>query len=282
MIKKSLFALLQRVSLLLSGTGIAKNKLIFSLYQSFLKLLKPKIVTTEGSKMILDPQDTLLLSIYPNFEPGETAVIKKFLKPGMIAVDAGANIGYFSLLMARLVGQSGQVHAFEPGKENVSLLTKNVKLNAYKTVKVNNAAISSKSGTLTFYLSDTNPQDHRIIKDINEKRKSYSVKAVTLDDYFRNKKVDFMKMDIQGAELLALEGSKKILSKYHPILVIEYWPYGIIQADRKPEELFSILEKYNYSIKLINQKNGSLTKIDKKKLLSTASPQDIFNFLCTV
>ena len=281
MIKKSLFALLQRVSLLLSGTGIAKNKFIFSLYQSILRLLKQKTVITEGSKMILDSQDTLLLSIYPNFEPGETAVIKKYLKSGMISVDAGANIGYFTLLMARLVGPSGQVHAFEPGKENVALLKKNVKLNSYDSVTVNNSAVSSKSGSLIFYLSDTNPQDHRIIKDTSEDRKSYSVKAITLDNYFGSKKVDFIKMDIQGAELLALEGSHKILSKYHPILVIEYWPYGILQAGRKPEELFSILEKYHYSLKLINQKNGSLTKIDKKKLLSVRSPLDIFNFLCT-
>jgi FkbM family methyltransferase len=280
MIKKSLFAVLQRLSLLLSGTGIAKNKFIFSIYKYFLRFLKPKIVTTEGSRMILDKEDSHLLSIYPNFEPGETAVIKKFLKPGMIAVDAGANIGYFTLLMSRLVGNAGQVHAFEPGRENVALLKKNVKLNSYQNVVINNAAVSSQSGNLTFYLSDTNPQDHRIIKDTNENRKSYSVRAVTLDQYFHGKKVDFMKMDIQGAELIAFEGAKKILAKYHPTLVIEYWPYGIIQAGRKPEELFGILEKYKYLIKSINQKDGSLTTVNKKKLLSSKLPSEIFNFLC--
>lgn len=280
--KKTLFAVFQKISLALSGTGIAKNKYIYSFYQSLLSRLKPRIVTTEGSKMILDAQDSLLLSIYPNFEPGETEIVKKFIKKGMRVVDAGANIGYFTLLMAQLVGKSGKVHAFEPGHENIELLKKNVTLNKRKNVIVNETALSNKVGDLNFYLSASNPQDHRIIKDKHEKRKTYKVKSITLDEYFKNGKVDFIKMDIQGAELLALEGAIKIISKYKPLLIIEYWPYGIVQLGRKPEELFKILEKMKYKIMLINQSNGKLEQIHKKNLLTKSSSGDIYNFFCKI
>lgn len=282
MVKKTLFAVFQKISLVLSGTGIAKNRYLYSLYQSLLSHLKPRIVTTEGSKMILDPQDSLLLSIYPNFEPGETEIVKKFVKKGMTVVDAGANIGYFTLLMARLVGRSGKVHAFEPGRENVELLKKNIALNSRENVIVNDMALSDKAGELNFYISASNPQDHRIIKDLREKRKSYKVKSITLNDYFKNSKVDFIKMDIQGAELLALEGAMKIIARCKPLLIIEYWPYGIVQLGRKPEELFAILEKMKYQIMLINQSNGKLESINKKNLLAKSSSGDIFNFFCRV
>lgn len=282
MVKKTLFAVFQKISLVLSGTGIAKNRYLYSLYQSLLSHLKPRIVTTEGSKMILDPQDSLLLSIYPNFEPGETEIVKKFVKKGMTVVDAGANIGYFTLLMARLVGRSGKVHAFEPGRENVELLKKNIALNSRENVIVNDMALSDKAGELNFYISASNPQDHRIIKDLREKRKSYKVKSITLNDYFKNSKVDFIKMDIQGAELLALEGAMKIIARCKPLLIIEYWPYGIVQLGRKPDELFAILEKMKYKIMLINQSNGKLESINKKNLLAKSSSGDIFNFFCRV
>lgn len=282
MIKKTLFAVFQKISLILSGTGIAKNKYLYSLYQNLLSHLKPRVVTTEGSKMLLDQQDSLLLSIYSNFEPGETEIVKKFVKKGMTVVDAGANIGYFTLLMARLVGKSGRVHAFEPEHENIELLKKNVALNKRGNVIVNDMALSNITGTLNFYLSASNPQDHRIIKDKHEKRKTYKVQSTTLDEYFNNKNIDFIKMDIQGAELLALEGGVKIISKYKPLLIIEYWPYGIVQLGRKPQELFAILEKMKYKVMLINQSNGKLEPIDKNELLAKSSSGDIFNFFCRV
>lgn len=281
MIKNLLFILFQKTSLLLSGTGLAKNERFYMVYRKFLSRLKPTTVTTEGSKMILDANDSLLLSIYPNFEPGETKIIKKYVKSGMNAVDAGANIGYFTLLMAKIVGEKGTVHAFEPDNANFKLMQKNVKLNNYRNVRMNESAVSDKNGHLTFYLSASNPQDHRIIEDSAEKRDTYKVPSVTLDSYFQKKKLDFIKMDIQGAELMALEGGERLLKSQKPILVLEYWPYGIYQAGRKPQEFFTFLEKNEYHIQQIDQKSGALKPIKKNLLLSASDPLDIFNFYCT-
>ncbi len=275
--RQKFLSLLRKFTKLIAGTGIGKVEPLFKIYSFFLSQLKPKMVVTEGSKMYLDKKDTLLLSIYPNFEPFETKIVKKYVKKGMTVVDAGANIGYYTLLLSRLVGPKGLVHAFEPGKENFELLKKNVELNKYKNTKLNRAALSNKEGAIKLYLSETNPQDHRIVKD-KETRKFEKVSAVTLDKYFGKKNnVDFIKMDIQGAEILALEGAKKILSSSKKLkMILEFWPYAIRQTGRMPMALINMLKK-NGKIFLIDEKSGKLLPWENTGFDYTSSENSLFN-----
>ena len=267
---KLFLILVKKITKLLEGTGIGKIKPLFRIYALLLSLLKPKIVMTEGSKIYLDKNDSLLLSIYPNFEPAETKLVKYCVKKNMVTVDAGAYIGYFTLLMSKLVGEKGSVHAFEPGRENFNLLEKNVYLNNYKNVILNNSALSNKSGTTKLFISGENPQDHRIVE--NEKSKKWEfVKTITLDRYFRNnQKVDFIKMDIQGAEIFALEGAKRILEENKTMkMIIEFWPFALIQSGIQPDKLLQILQKLG-KIKLIDESTGALKNISNLNTKSFA------------
>ncbi len=251
-----LLNLVKRVTYSLEGTGIGKIKPLFKIYAFIISNLKPRMVTTEGSQMILDKNDSLLLSIYPNFEPAETNLVKKYIKPGMVVVDAGAYIGYFTLLMARLVGPKGEVHAFEPGKENFELLEKNVELNGYKNVICNRVALSNKVGKAKLYLSSDNPQDHRITKDVHN-QKTEIIRVETLDYYFKNKKVNFIKMDIQGAEVFALEKAKETLNHKGLKIIVEFWPFVLKREGKEPKRFFDQLSKIG-KVKLIDETTGQL------------------------
>lgn len=275
--KDKILVLLKKATHLVEGTGVGKIKPLFKIYSRLLSLLKPRMVVTEGSKMYLDKHDTLLLSIYPNFEPYETRLVKKFVKKGMITVDAGANIGYYTLLMARLVGKKGMVHAFEPERENFDLLKRNVELNNYTNTRLNKVALSNKKGFIKLFLSPASPQDHRIFKT-GDSKKFKKVKTITLDEYFkRSRRVDFIKMDIQGAEFLALKGARKTLSSNKELkMVLEFWPDAIRQAGGSPEELLDILMKQG-NILIIDEKKEKLLPINNLEVLKPDSSQAQFN-----
>jgi len=98
----------------------------------------PKIVNVLGHKMYLDDLDTLHLAINGIWEPLETNLIKNKIKEGDIVLNIGANIGYYTLLIARLVGSNGKVFAFEPDLNNFKILKKNIEINNYKNNKKSN------------------------------------------------------------------------------------------------------------------------------------------------
>ena len=94
----------------------------------------PKFVHIDGNKIFLDSKDTLHLSTKKIYEELGTEIVKKEVKEGDIVIDIGANIGYFTLLFAKLVGPAGKVYSFEPEPSNFSILKKNVKVNEYRNV----------------------------------------------------------------------------------------------------------------------------------------------------
>ena len=91
--------------------------------------LRQKEVTVHGFPFLLDPLDSLELSIFRNYEPFETSLLSAEIRPGMRIVDVGANIGYYTLLFSKLTGASGHVFAFEPEPENFGLLQRNLARN---------------------------------------------------------------------------------------------------------------------------------------------------------
>ena len=131
----------------------------------------------------------------------------------MNVIDIGANIGEYSLFLADLVGPRGRVIAVEPEPENCARLAKAVK---YLTgVEVIQAAASAIPGKLNLFLSEKLNVDHRTYDD-GEERHCLEVDAIALDDYVpAGFRVDFIKVDIQGAELSALKGAERILRENH-------------------------------------------------------------------
>jgi FkbM family methyltransferase len=211
-------------------------------------------------------------------------------------VDMGANIGYYTLLFARLVGEKGKVYAFEPDKDNFAILKKNVQINGYKNVVLVNKAVSDKTGKTKLYISADNNADHRIYSS-DEKRKYVTIETVKIDEYFKDSKIkiNFIKLDIQGAEWAALNGMQQLIKRSRKIkLVTEYSPIALKRFGVSPEEYLKLLKKSGFTLHEINEKkwwitddvrkkNKDILPVTEKKLLKTYTPENgmATNLFCT-
>lgn len=158
------------------------------------------------------------------------------IRPGMIVMDVGANIGIYTQFLSRRVGNAGQVHAFEPAPQNCRRLLESVR--HLNNVRVHQAAASDRTGELVLHLSDENNADHRVF-DSGDGRKSLRVACTQLDDCIDpGRPVDFIKMDVQGHELHVLRGAQRILSESPRLrILVEFWPFGLVRAGTEPESM---------------------------------------------
>jgi FkbM family methyltransferase len=211
----------------LSGSGLYKIHFIRRINKKILSLIRQRSVVVNGLTLYLDKKDSLNLTLNKNYEPAETAFLKATIKKGQYVIDVGANIGYYTTLLASLVGEEGRVYAFEPDPENFALLKKNISANGFKNVVAENMAISDVTKDILLYYS-SDKGDQRIY-DSSDGRESRKIKATSIDDYFKNgQKIDFLKMDIQGAEGLALKGMTETIQRSKSIVLnIEFWPFGL-------------------------------------------------------
>jgi FkbM family methyltransferase len=221
-------------------------KVIYKVINSFIfSHLKHEVL---GHKMFLDSRDSLNLSIKGVYEPFETELVKKEIRKGDVVLDVGANIGYYTLIFAKLVGENGKVFAFEPDPSNFALLKKNVEINGYKNITLVQKAVSNKTGKTKLYLSDRNLGDHRIY-DSHDGRRYIEIDAIRLDDYFKdyNGKIDFIKMDIQGAEGGAIQGMRSLLkkSKNVKIVTVRARIWQIWNKNHKPSASLNLRELHN-------------------------------------
>jgi FkbM family methyltransferase len=140
-------------------------------------------------------------------------LIARTIAPGMVAVDVGANVGCYSVTLARRVGAAGRVYALEPEPGNVDLLTRAVGPARFPQVVTRQVAAADYSGWMTLYLSPVDRGDHRIFPAAEERR-MVTVRSVSLDDVLaEERRVDFIKLSVQGAEVSALRGLGRTLAR---------------------------------------------------------------------
>jgi FkbM family methyltransferase len=220
--------------------------------------------------MYLDPNDSLYLFINEVYEPYETELISSIIKPGSVVLDIGANIGYHTLLFAKLVGQSGKVFAFEPSPANLRLLEKNVSINGYSNVILEQKAVSNRNEKKRLYSNESNPMLDTIYK--SQKRSnldSVEIDTISLVYYFCNYggKIDFIKMDIEGSEYTALEGMQTILQRQNDIkLLVAFNPSAIREYGYKPEQQIDLLVSNGFTVYFAN---------DLTKDLELVNPGDV-------
>ena len=171
----------------------------------------------------------------------ETRLVSSLLRQGDVFVDVGANVGYFTLIASDAVGKTGKVFAFEPEPNNFALLRKNAEVNHCANVVCEQKAITNANQPIKLYLSSFNYGDHRIFQSHDDEgynrgqeRPSTKAEGVTLDSYFPSgTRIDFIKMDVQGAEYFALQGMERVLrDNADVVLLIEFWPHGLRGEDR--------------------------------------------------
>jgi FkbM family methyltransferase len=267
-LRNPFFSLLQKAYYAVGGRGLGRIKPLRRLYDLAFKALRPRAVRVEGQRMWLDDRDTLELGTHGIYEPVETGLLKRELRPGDTFLDVGANIGYYTLIAARIVGPEGRVFAFEPDPVNFELLRKNVEANGHSNVTLVNKAVSDRGGTLRLFVNEANRGDHRIY-DSRDGRRSLSIQAVALDGFFKklDRKIQFIKMDIQGAEARALEGMKGLIRSNRPLkLVTEFSPGSLKLCGSDPAKYLKSLQKLGFRVREISEKEGSIRSADLKSL----------------
>lgn len=210
----------------------------------------------------LDRVIALLLLKLGMLEKTEMNFFKNTIKEGWTVLDIGANIGYPSLLLSKLVGKKGKVIAFEPDKNNIQMLKKNIKANNSKNIIVVPMAVSDRTGVGTLYISDSHSGDHRIYYS-DEKRRTQKIKTISLDDYSKSKnKIDFIQMDVQGAEELVFTGMKRVLSENKKInILLEFWPEALRKIGSSPYDFLKMIKSLGFQLRYIDESSGKLIKI---------------------
>jgi FkbM family methyltransferase len=177
---------------------------------------KRLVRTRYGYSIEADLSDWLGQYVYLTgmYEPPTADLFKYLINTGDTVLDVGANIGFFSLLSATLTGTSGQVIAFEPIPSVRAALISNIKLNNFKQVEVVDKAVSDKSASLTIY---EGPEEHKGIsslRPIESASNKLTIEAVALDDIASHiEKVNFIKIDVEGAEMKALLGMEELVQE---------------------------------------------------------------------
>ena len=286
MSKKS-FQNIYRKSLkrLSKGYGIGKNPVVKKILNNIEENLKSDFSEVQGSKMILDPGDSLDLSINGVYGELDTKIIREEIKEGDVVIDVGANIGYYTLIFAQLVGKTGKVFAFEPEPKNFYILKKNIEINNYTNVVVEQKIVSDKCGKMKLFISDSDIVGHRIHK-MGNLEKFIELESVTLDDYMKKlnlvSKVNFIKIDVEGAEPKVLEGSKKILENNNHLKIFTEFNRDVVEKyGEEPKKMIELLYRYNSKIYLPNYRQNKINLTHSNELLMSKEMLDEnINLLC--
>ncbi|HEY3135904.1 MAG TPA: FkbM family methyltransferase [Blastocatellia bacterium] len=243
-----------------------------------------KCIEIHGNKMFLNSEDILSDLILSNsFEPLETEVITSMIKSGNVVLDIGANIGYYTLIFARLVGREGKVFAFEPDPANFRLLEMNVKANGFDNVVLVQKAVSDMTGKCSLYLCESNKGMHRIYRSRYCKR-SIEIESIRLDDLFVHScdRIDFVKIDAEGSEWAVFQGMPLLLKRCeHLTMMTEFAPYAIKEFGLEPLEYLSLLEDLGFQLYQLDYDGMRIKLADIAALLRmNMDREDITNLLC--
>ncbi|HEY1146145.1 MAG TPA: FkbM family methyltransferase [Allosphingosinicella sp.] len=184
-------------------------------------------------------------------EPGVMASLAKLVGPGDTVIDVGGHIGYVSLYLAHLVGPTGRVFVFEPSPDNLRYLTANTK--AVAPIEIVRKAVSDSNGHAQFFTENLTGQNSTLIENyahfdetrrsaqIDETYQAMEVETTTLDAFVAERGItpDFIKIDIEGAEALAVRGMGAVLASHHPKLMVE--------ITREEDEVMGLLREAGYA-----------------------------------
>lgn len=172
------------------------------------------------------------------YEPYLTKLMLGKINKNDVILDIGANIGYYTVLMADKVKK---VIAIEPDPTNFEILQKNIKENKLKNVVAVQAALGNENKKMGIYESKENYGDHRMW---GKGKENLTVFCRRLDDLLKElqeEKVDFIKMDVQGFEAEVIKGGEKMFLENKPTMFFEYWPWGIEKAESDYKKMMEFL-----------------------------------------
>jgi len=247
---------------------------------------KSKVVPVHAGlvsfKIELNPKNGAVdeyIFIHRNWEPQVGSVICRLLQPGDVFIDVGANIGYFSLLAANLVGKSGKVIAFEPLPPLVEQIKRSADVNVHNWLTVVPKALGDRPGCMELAISDINIGGSSLVSADSDKR-TVSVDVSTLDaELAAVKKVDLIKVDVEGFEYEMLQGARQVLSDFKPAVILEFSPHFYKKRNSTmAKDIATLLQGYGYQFTIL-QTGEKINNVDQ--LLSVVGDKQV-DLLCTI
>ncbi|MFA5249249.1 MAG: FkbM family methyltransferase [Candidatus Paceibacterota bacterium] len=235
-----------------------------------------KIDLGQGLKLYFNPSAlSATLWAESSADKGEESFLRNYLKNGDVFVDVGANIGLLTVIAAGAVGEEGKVVSIEPHPKIFGFLRKNIKLNNFSNVEAHNLAVGDKIGELLF--SDHKSDEQNMVSTGG----SIKVKAVLLDSLVSPdiKKIDLLKIDIEGYELFALKGASSLLARTDAIC-FESWDRHFGRYGYSPRDVFELLNKNGFRIFKISGNDlleigDDYTSKDCENLLAVKDPKTL-------
>jgi FkbM family methyltransferase len=228
-------------------------KLLFSLNSDAITL-SPAGLPPHRFRMWLHWQGSLAYAL-GLYEPEAMQSIRRLVHAGDCCIDVGANLGYYTISLANWVGPSGLVVAFEPFPGNFAILEKNVHLNQLQNVTLEPSAVSDCNGSLQLIYGveeqfSATPSVAGYAIEGN--RESIQVPTRSLDDSITalGRAPDFIKIDVEGAELAVLEGARHTIATVRPILLVEIHGWGTDES----EKVLQILSEFQYDTHVVGSK----------------------------
>ena len=238
--------------------------------------------TIWGQKMFLDTRD---ISITPHilldgfWEMWITKVFVETIKEGMTVVEIGANMGYYTLLAASIIGPSGKLYAFEGNSTVYECLLQSVAVNGFlDRVTLVNKVASGKSGKMKFHKlkqlqGATSISSREALFKFHkyaDQIETVEVETVSLDDYFNgyNPNIDLIKIDAEGSEALIFQGMKKLLQENpHVTIICEFTPDLISGTGENPKQFLEAITEHGFKLRIINT-DSNLEEVSIDKLLN--------------
>jgi len=178
----------------------------------------------------------------------EAILLRRLVRPGMQVVDVGANVGLYSLLLARLVEQRGSVLAFEPEPDLFTILRENCRSNHATNIVLFQCALGRTNGLASFHRSAFNSGDNRLDR-ASMGHDAVEVKVERFDDLLPDSKPDFVKIDVQGHELAALSGMERALSASpNGRVLFEFSPAALRRAGTAPDLLLEFFRERGFEL----------------------------------
>ena len=241
-----------------------------------------------GFTWILDVNDRLQKRILEAgiHERAETEVLPQFVPEGGVALDIGANIGYYTLLLSKMVGPRGHVHALEPLDLNYEKLVWHVRNNSLTNVTTHKCAAGDTPSLRRVQFSlPSGPVNlggfHLFGRDCRQGENGVEITTVRIDDVIEEWGIDrlqFMKIDVEGYEAMVLSGATKTIARFKPTIMIEILDEACAKTGTDARALVQTLRDLGYGVAKVHKKPASLVPVSEEDF----QPPVHFNAICTL